>query len=232
MTQIAYSPRSGKRKRKPFSFVHCRLREIERVIPLLDVDQIRRLLPEIAYTVWVRLTQSGRPFVDDQLPLGIRAWFARVGADIFDADELFAAADEAKRRDDRLASADRMAELTGLEYEDRQRLGIFTIGAVDKTKRQRANLKRKRKREKDLIQKAIKRRRRGAISRQEYLAESLTRARPWERDGISRRQWERRRRHVASVSPPHTSMPSEQPATPGHGEAVGRASNHAPGEVV
>ena len=159
--------------------------------------------------------------MDDQLPLGIRAWFARMGADIFDADEIDTAADEAKRRDDRLANADRMAELTGLEYEDRQRLGIFTIGAVDKTKRQRANLKRKRKLEQDRAKKEAKRRERGALSREQYRAESLSQTRPWEAEGISRRQWERRRAHVASASPPHTLLVSEQPATSGLGEAVG-----------
>jgi hypothetical protein len=221
-----------KRKRKPFSFAHCRLKEIGRVVPLLDIEQTRKLLSEIAYTVWVKLTQSGRPFMDDELPLGIRAWFARVGADVFDADEIESAAEIAKRRpdSDRLADAYRMAELLDLKYEDRQQLKIFTIGAVDKTKRQRANARKRRKREQDRARKDAKRRERGAPSREQYRAESLSQTRPWEREGVGRRTWERRRERVATCSSPHTSMPSEQLATPGRAEppqgwARGTASN-------
>ncbi len=33
----------------------------------------------------------------------------------------------------------------------------------------------------------------GALPRQEYEARSLTRAKPWEAEGVSRRTWERRR---------------------------------------
>ena len=229
VTQLAHSPRLGKRKRRPFSFVHCRLREIERAIPLLDVDQIRRLLPEVAYTHWVRLTHSGRPFVDDTLPLGIRAWFARIGADVFDADEIETAADIAKHRpdSDRLASADQVAELLDLEYEDRQRLKFFTIGAVDMTKRQRANARKQRKREQDRMKKEARRRERGAPNREQYLAGSLSQTRPWDREGISRRQWERRR-HVASGSSPHTLIGSEQPATSGLGAAESGRANTVP----
>jgi hypothetical protein len=74
MSGISDSPRRRKQK-KPFSFVHCRLREIERAFPLLDVDQMRRLLPEIAYTIWVKLTHRGGPIMDDELPNRIQAWF-------------------------------------------------------------------------------------------------------------------------------------------------------------
>lgn len=169
--------------------------------------------------------------MDDALPLGIRAWFARMGADIFTDDEIDIAADDAKQRDDRLANADALAEMIDLQYEDRKRLGIFTIGAVDMTKRQRANARKQRKLEHDRIKRKAKRRERGAPSREQYLAESLSRAKPWEAEGVSRRTWERRRQHDASSAPPHTSKPSAQPATPGHREAVGRARDHMPGAV-
>jgi len=186
-------------KRRAFSFAHCRLREIGRVIPLLDIDRTRLLLPEVAYTLWVKLTHRGRPILDDELPLGIRAWFARLGADIFDQDEIDTAADDAMRRDDRLANADQLAEIMGLEYADRQRLGIFTIGAIDKTKRQRAIERKERKREHDRARKEAKRRERGKDRRAEYLTASLSQTRPWERDGISRRTWERRRHGMKAV---------------------------------
>jgi hypothetical protein len=149
--------------------------------------------------------------VDDELPNRIQAWFEARCAAIFTRDEIDIAADEAKRRDDRLVHADRMAELMALEYDDRQRLGIFTIGAIDKTKRQRANLKAKRKREQARASKEAKRRERGKPNRKEYLAASLSRTQPWKAEGISRAAWYRRRE--TSVSPPHRSLPSEQPVS-------------------
>jgi hypothetical protein len=161
--------------------------------------------------------------VDDALPLGIRAWFAKIGADVFDADEIETAADIAKHRpdSDRLASADQMAEMLDLEYEDRQRLAIFTIGAVDMTKRQRANARKQRKREQDRAKKEARRRERGAPNREQYRAESLSQTRPWEQEGISRSTWERRRRkHDATCSPPHTLIGGDQPASPGLGAAA------------
>ncbi len=48
-------------------------------------------------------------------------------------------------------------------------------------------------------------------TRAEYLAGSLSRRKPWEADGISRRQWERRRKSVASTSqvPADVASPSQ-----------------------
>jgi hypothetical protein len=198
------------------------LREIERAISLLDIDQTRKLLPEIAYTIWVRLTQSGRPFMDDELPLGIRAWFARVGADIFDADEIINAAEKAKQRpdSDRLAKADRMAELLDLKYDDRQRLGIFTIGAIDKTKRQRANLKKKRNRENVRKRAEVKRREQNRPSRAEWLSQhNRSKTKPWVQAGISRSKWYRRLRRETGCFDPQAYTPSKQPVSPQQAEA-------------
>src|SRR5262249_25035112 len=159
-----------RRKRKPFLFVHCRLREIERVIPLLDIDQTRRLLPELALTIWGQLTQRGAPILDDELPDRIQAWFEARCAAIFTRDDIDIAADEAMHRDDRLMNADALAELLDLKYADRQRLGIFTIGAVDKTKRQWTALKKKRKREQDRARKDGKRRDQSKTNHSERVA--------------------------------------------------------------
>jgi hypothetical protein len=219
-TQINEATRIGKPvwragKRKSFSFPTCRLREIERVIPTLDLDQITELLPEVAATLWTILSQRGRPVLDDELPTRIREWLHRVGAPIFDNLEIHIAAELAKRRD-RLARADDLAEILDLKYADRQRLAVCTIGAVDVSKRERAAARKQRKRERDRIRAAIKRRKRGAVSREEYLAESLSRTRPWEREGISRSTWERRRRRRdASPSPPQRVIPRDGLASNG-----------------
>jgi len=73
------------------------------------------------------------------------------------------------------------------------RLRITTIGSFDVNKRQRAKLRKERKRIRDRERQARKRAQRGALPRSEYLARSLARTQPWKRYGIHRRTWERRR---------------------------------------
>ena len=209
MTRIDDSKR--RRKRKPFSFPICRLREIERTIPTRDLDQIKAVLPEVAATYRVIIAHRCRGVGDGELPDRMEQWCNKMRISrVFTDEEIAEAIEQAEQRN-HLAPADKLAAILGLEYADRQRLAIRTIGAIDMSKRKRTIERKERKREKDRIRKAIKRRNRGVISRQEYLAESLSRVRPWEREGITRRTWERRR--DASVSPPLKSLPSEELAT-------------------
>jgi hypothetical protein len=79
--------------------------------------------------------------------------------------------------------------MLGVNYEQRQRLGLTTIGAIDLNKEQRKELRKRR----DRGAKERKRRERGAKSRAEYEAQSLSKAKPWLAEGISRAQWYRRR---------------------------------------
>jgi hypothetical protein len=58
------------------------------------------------------------------------------------------------------------------------------------------------KRERDRERKRALRRAAGVIPRQAYLADSLSQTKPWVREGISRRTWERR---IASTAPPVAS---------------------------
>ena len=65
-----------------------------------------------------------------------------------------------------------------------------------------------------------KRRKAGAIPREQYVAQALTASKPWASLGISRRTWERRRAKagaVASVSPAYKGAlyGGDRPATPG-----------------
>jgi hypothetical protein len=132
----------------------------------------------------------------------------------FTSDEIAEAIEQAEQRKG-LAPADHLAAILGLEYADRQRLAICTIGAVDMTKAKRTIERKERKREKDRIRKAIRRRNRNALSRSEWLSSNyLSRTRPWEQEGISRRTWYRRR--DTSQSPPLRSLPCEQPVSRGN----------------
>jgi hypothetical protein len=100
-------------------------------------------------------------------------------------------------------SADHLGCWLSLTYKQRQALGITTIGACDLLKRARTEQYRLR----DRLAAARRRWERGAKPR----SEALSRTRPWEALGISRRTWERRRqdsRTVADANSSSTSSPT------------------------
>jgi hypothetical protein len=100
------------------------------------------------------------------------------------------------RRIPRRMKADALARWLGVTYAERQRLGLTRIGACDVGKRARTILRKRRAR----LALQHKRRKAGVRPRTEYLAQSLSRVRPWEAEGISRRTWERRQRARHAVS--------------------------------
>lgn len=95
--------------------------------------------------------------------------------------------------------ADTLAIKLNLTAAERTALSITTIGAVDLLKEKRIT----RRRQRDVERKKRNRRARGARPRAEYESKSLTRAKPWVQEGISRRTWERRRHRAASPATAH-----------------------------
>jgi hypothetical protein len=100
--------------------------------------------------------------------------------------------------------ADTLAKRLGLKEAERRDLRITTIGAVDMTKEQRAAARRARKLERDRARAAKRRNAVGQKARADYLAAALTATKPWNRAGISRRTWERRRRRARVATPSPT----------------------------
>jgi hypothetical protein len=84
--------------------------------------------------------------------------------------------------------ADTAGKRIGLTAERRTRLKIRTIAAIDQTAAEREATRQARKRQ----AKRKQRRGQGAMPRAEYEQQSLSRAKPWEAEGISRRTWYRR----------------------------------------
>jgi hypothetical protein len=78
----------------------------------------------------------------------------------------------------------------GLTADHRAMLGITTIRAVDCTDEQMAENRKAKARQRT----EANRRAKGAVPRADYEANSLSRTKPWEAEGISRRTWERRRK--------------------------------------
>ena len=107
-----------------------------------------------------------------------------------------------------------------LSYAERLLLKITTIGSFDADKVTRTKLAADRRRERNRLRAADKRRAEGAIPRVVYEANSLSRTKPWEADGISRSTYDRRRKKAAaqagaadqSASPHQRAKVDESPS--------------------
>jgi hypothetical protein len=86
-------------------------------------------------------------------------------------------------------SADQLAWRLRLTEAERIAYRITTIGAIDLSNAERT----KRRHQRNIEAKRTARRTKGAMSRAEYEAKALSRAKPWIAEGISRRTWYRRR---------------------------------------
>jgi hypothetical protein len=85
--------------------------------------------------------------------------------------------------------ADTLGARLRLTAGERKALHIRTIGDIETTAAERLA----RRREQSRRAKARKRKEAGAVSRSEYLAACAARTKPWERLGVSRRTWFRKR---------------------------------------
>lgn len=92
--------------------------------------------------------------------------------------------------------ADALAWRMRLTKEDRRMLGVTTIGAIDENKAART----KRRRHLDRQRKENARRAQGIKPRREYEGKSVSAAKPWEAEGISRRTWYRRNRGTSPAT--------------------------------
>ena len=101
--------------------------------------------------------------------------------------------------DDRISSSAQLGKRLRFTSEERERLKAWQIRPHDYTDEDMASLAKEKKR----LREAKRRRKSGVVSREEYIANSLSRIRPWEAEGVSRRTWERRRKkRVASPCHP------------------------------
>lgn len=99
--------------------------------------------------------------------------------------------------------ADALAWRLRLTAADRRTLGITTIGAIDESRAMRT----KRRRERERQRKEQIRRAQGAKPRKTYKAQSVSKAKPWEAEGISRASWYRRRSRPDETTPQDETGP-------------------------
>ncbi len=165
-----------------------RLREIERLItdmygPVLPDDDAGREIAMLALN-----TIAYKKAKDPEWLM--RDWIAR-RAPCINGEELDARICSVLGQPMRYR-ADTLAQELGLLYVDRQRLAITTIGAIDVPKEQRDELRR----ERDKIRKRMKRRKAGAVPREQFEAESV-RAKA-AAEGINPSTWYRRQKGANS----------------------------------
>ena len=172
-----------------FSLGIMRLREIERII----VARYGPILPEtddidVFFRV-VALSCSGQDLTD---------WARRWAPwSLSRAEELIEPHEEESTGRVRMLRADAVASLLRVTFEEREALGLNTIGACDVSKAIRKRIVRKRKRERDRQRNKEKRRAAGTKSRETYLQGSLSANKPWQVEGISRAAWYRRQRETS-----------------------------------
>lgn len=170
-----------------FSLEVLRLREIEKVIRSrhgrgvpdpYDTDDIDTCL---AYVLAVAFT----PRVQD-----VETW-CEMWAPWISQAEIDLMKQKAARRKHMLP-ADSVAKLMNVTLAERTRLKLKTIGACDVCEEQRKKIALELKREQDRARQEHKRMLEGRVSRAEYEASSVSQAKPWEAEGVSRRTWYRR----------------------------------------
>ncbi|WP_156908455.1 hypothetical protein [Bradyrhizobium murdochi] len=164
-----------------------------------DTDDSETYLLPVARCVRKILADKGKPATADKVIAPFGYWCER-WAPHLSADQIGDIVQQALNepyfdRDDVLGVALR------LSYAERQRLQITTIGSFDVDRRARKRLNRDRKRERDRLRAAENRRAKGATPR----AESLSRTKPWEQMGVSRRTYYRRMANGGTSSSPHPS---------------------------
>jgi hypothetical protein len=164
--------RKGRGERPPFNFSRARIHEIARVVMHRHGE-----LPD---------TDDCDVYLDAVAahldPSDYLRFAARCGVTL-------AAGDIAPPRK---IKADTLAQMLRITNAEREDLALRTIGACDVSKAERT----KRRKAKDRERKRARRMAVGAIPRDM----SLSRTRPWEREGISRRTWYRRRQMLGTNS--------------------------------
>lgn len=132
--------------------------------------------------------------------------------------------------------ADAIARLLTVTLEERQRLGLKTIGACDVGRAERNRLAKELKRERDRNRQALKRKAAGkSRSREQFITDGLTAKKPWLAEGISRATWYRRQRETGVSRIERLCLSyvttSEQPVSPRSQEGAEHRQDRRPSSL-
>lgn len=198
--RYAWDAKQKRRQRRPKVKEHVRLRELERLLDdryrgqcLPDDDAGRGDLEVVAQHI---AHIYGNP--DDHVAAWAAVWAPWLTA--IDLRNLIHKVTTYPRK----WKADTLAWEMGLKMDERTRLRITTIGAIDRNKEQREDDRRQAAKERE----RARRRKAGAIPRQQFEGASAASTKPWEALGMSRSSW------YAKGKP----MPSQGQTGPGTAE--------------
>lgn len=177
-----------------FSRAGKRLRELERLIrdrhgAVPDTDDAEFYLTPVAQCFRKILVDKGKPAAVDDVVKRFGFWCEKWAPRLGPAEIERVASDATLTT---WTSDDRLGAHLRLTHADRSRLRITTIGSHDVDRKSRKKLQRAKKRQCDRIRAEMRRRAKGAKPRADYEAQSLSRTRPWEQIGISKRTYYRR----------------------------------------
>jgi hypothetical protein len=208
--------RCGRRKSNPFDICAKRRREIvlhARLVGAANTEDFSRWL-----IAWIWNNQRAA----DQIWAVMEA-AKRMGGKITEAEASDLTEEASITR--KHLSADNLARFLGVTYEQRQRLGLTTIGSVNVGKRARKELRKRR------WKLNAERRRRGRGMRPQ--SQSLSRLKPWEAKGMSRAKWYRqnkgRRDSETTSSTPIFLISEVEPVSTGSAEGVFDSSKEVRG---
>jgi hypothetical protein len=193
-----------KKPAKPFSRPRKRLREIERIISrrhhgaVPDTDDADVYLDPVVNCFRLIAASRDRDVSFD----GVMKLFWFWCQDGWAPDVSYSRATELVRQElagpPWLIADDVVGKAIRLSYAERLQDNSTAIGSYDTDKVMRKKLAKERRREQDRLSKAEKRRAKGATPRDVYEANSLSRTKPWEAEGISRSTYDRRRKKAAA----------------------------------
>lgn len=195
-----YQPRAG--WRTGTVFVRQRLAEIERIIKArhggpCDTDDGEAYL-DVALPHLVALPAGTFP----TSPVVLWTWLMLPRlVEVRGSEWLAAREAELRARDQPIRfKADTVAERLGVRNEERARLKLKTIGAIDRTARQRKADRRAYDREWRRLRRAAERAAKAELE-QAPRPPSISSAKPWQAEGISRSSWYARRARAAAGQP-------------------------------
>jgi hypothetical protein len=166
--------------------------------PLPDDDCGREDIEELLCPI------SLGPNPDEGMALAIQDWAPWLPHD--EACSLTAHVKNLPRKV-RMPSARVIGQRQRLTLAERETLGLWTMTPFDMTEADIAGLRKAKERARQQRKRAVA----GAASRAVYIAKSLSRLKPWEAEGVSRRTWYRRRgtslSEVKSICTPDAVVP-------------------------
>jgi hypothetical protein len=210
----------------PFSRAAKRLRELERIIKdrggmVPATDDAEVYLTPVAQCFRRITADRGKPLSEDDLADRLAFWCERWAPHITE-DRGVDIVRRVLAQGPTLMADDILGAKLRLSYADRQRLKITAIGSYDVDRRARKRLARAKRKERNRLYAAEKRRLSGAVSH----SESLSRTRPWEQMGISRAKYYRLPpdQRIETNSSPHPFFVSKGDETVSRSQSNARSS--------